>query len=245
MEHNDVGYLLNRATRHLRLELGEALSEIGLRPQQAAVLMAIARSPQGRLTPSSVADAIDTDFGVYAIRYHALTPSNLTFDRVPVLPGAQYRFLHHEGIKAYALSAAKSVGEWSLAGEVSYRQNAPLASRSTFVAGSTGFVLNNSSNPGYAVGETAHAQFSWIASLGPSLVAKEASFVGEVAWNKRVKVTQRADLLNPNADKSAVGVRMSYTPTYRQVMPGLDLSPSVGLGYTAGKSSASIAGRTT
>ena len=61
MEHNDVGYLLNRATRHLRLELGEALSEIGLRPQQAAVLMAIARSPQGRLTPSSVADAIDTD----------------------------------------------------------------------------------------------------------------------------------------------------------------------------------------
>lgn len=188
------------------------------------------------------ADAIDTDFGVYAIRYHALTPSNLTFDRVPVLPGAQYRFLHHEGIKAYGLSAAKSVGEWSLAGEVSYRRNAPLASRSTFVAGIPGFVLNNSSNPGYAVGETAHAQFSWLASLGPSFVAKEASFVGEVAWNKRMKVTQRADLLNPNADKSAVGLRMSYTPTYRQVMPGLDLSPSVGLGYTAGKSSAVGAG---
>jgi DNA-binding MarR family transcriptional regulator len=61
MEQDDIGYLLNRATRQLRLELGEALSEIGLRPQQAAVLMAIARSQQDRLTPSQVADAIDTD----------------------------------------------------------------------------------------------------------------------------------------------------------------------------------------
>jgi hypothetical protein len=29
-----------------------------------------------------------------------------------------------------------------------------------------------------------------------------------------------------------------YSPTYRQVMPGLDLSPSVGVGYARGKSSA-------
>ena len=98
--------------------------------------------------------------------------------------------------------------------------------------------LNNNSNPGYAVGETAHAQVSWIASLGPSFLSREASFVGEVAWNTRLKVTRNSHMLNPNADKSAVATRMVFSPSDRQVLPGLDLSPSIGLGYTKGKSSA-------
>jgi hypothetical protein len=62
--------------------------------------------------------------------------------------------------------------------------------------------------------------------------------VGEVAWNTRLKVTRNEQMLNPNADKSAVATRMVFSPSYRQVLPGLDLSPSIGLGYTKGKSSA-------
>lgn len=61
MEHSDIGYLLNHATRQLRLSLGAALNEISLRPQQAAVLMAISRSTESRMTPSAVADSIDMD----------------------------------------------------------------------------------------------------------------------------------------------------------------------------------------
>jgi hypothetical protein len=67
---------------------------------------------------------------------------------------------------------------------------------------------------------------------------QEASFVGEVAWNQRVKFTRNAQMANPNATKSATALRMVLTPTYRQVLPGLDLSPSIGVGYTAGRSSA-------
>jgi hypothetical protein len=33
-------------------------------------------------------------------------------------------------------------------------------------------------------------------------------------------------------------MRFVFSPSYRQALPGLDLSPSVGLGYTWGKSSA-------
>ena len=33
-------------------------------------------------------------------------------------------------------------------------------------------------------------------------------------------------------------MRLVYSPSYRQVVPGLDLSPSVGLGYGWGRSSA-------
>lgn len=189
------------------------------------------------------ADAIDTDFGLYAIRYHATTPSNINNTLAgapPALTAQSYRWLYHEGVKAFGASFAKTVGEWGLAGEASIRKNAPLASsgQSVIPAIGVGTRYDNSGNPGYAVGDTAHAQFSWLASLGPSFVSREASFVGEIAWNKRIKVTHNPKMLNPNADKSAVGLRMVYSPSYRQVWPGVDLTPSIGVGYTWGKSSA-------
>ena len=61
MAQVDIGYLLNKATRQFRLRLADSLADTGLTPQQAAVLMAIARSDAGRLTPRSIAEAIETD----------------------------------------------------------------------------------------------------------------------------------------------------------------------------------------
>ena len=61
MPPDDIGYLLNRATRQFRLQLAEALSNLALRPQQAAALLAIAHSRDGRLTPQAIAEAIATD----------------------------------------------------------------------------------------------------------------------------------------------------------------------------------------
>lgn len=200
-------------------------------------------SGQGGVQLRFRAPSLDTDFGLYAIRYHATTPSNINtvLNGVPpALVPSSYRWMYHEGVRAFGASFAKSVGEWGLAGEVSVRQNTPLASsgQASLATIRVNSGLNNHSNPGYAVGETAHAQVSWIASLGPSFLSREASFVGEVAWNTRLKVTRNEQMLNPNADKSAVATRMVFSPSYRQVLPGLDLSPTIGLGYTKGKSSA-------
>jgi Protein of unknown function (DUF1302) len=188
-------------------------------------------------------DAIDTDFGVYATRYHATGPSNIytTLNGAPpTLTARSFQWAYHEGIRAFGLSFAKTLGAWGLAGEASYRTNTPLASSGQAVipAIGVGVAYDNRDNPGYAVGETAHLQLSWIASLGPSFLSNEASFVGEVAWNTRRKVTKNEAMLNPNADKSATAMRLVYSPAYRQVLSGLDLTPSVGLGYTWGKSSA-------
>lgn len=58
---SDIGYLLNKATRRFRLGLADALTPSGLRPQQAAVILAIARSADGSLTPRAIAESIDTD----------------------------------------------------------------------------------------------------------------------------------------------------------------------------------------
>lgn len=188
-------------------------------------------------------DSLDTDFGAYAIRYHATGPSNIWTQLSgfpPALKASSYRWVYHEGIRAFGLSFAKAIDEWSLAGEASYRQNTPLASsgQAQIPAIGVGMAYDNRDNPGYAVGETAHLQFSWLASLGPSFISREASFLGEIAWNTRVKVTKNEAMLNPNADKSATAIRTVYSPSYRQVLPGLDLSPSLGLGYGWGKSSA-------
>jgi hypothetical protein len=200
-------------------------------------------SGQGGLQVRWRVPSIDTDFGVYAIRYHATTPSNITTVLTgvpPALVPSSYQWLYHQGVRAFGASFAKSVGEWGWAGEVSVRKNAPLASSGqaslSTIGVNTG--LDNAGNPGYAVGDTAHAQVSWIASLGPSFLSREASFVGEVAWNTRLRVTRNEQMLNPNADKSAWATRMVFSPSYRQVLPGLDLSPSIGLGYTKGRSSA-------
>lgn len=57
----DIGYLLNKAARRVRLGLAEALTPTGLTPQQAAVVLAVARSVEGQLTPREVAESIDTD----------------------------------------------------------------------------------------------------------------------------------------------------------------------------------------
>jgi hypothetical protein len=189
------------------------------------------------------AEAIDTQFGLYAIRYHATGPSNIwttLSGAPPTLRASSYRWVYAEDIQAYGLSFAKSVDAWSLAGEVSLRRNAPLSSsgQSVIPAIGVGTAYDNRDNPGYAVGQTLHAQFSWIASLGPSFVSDEASFVGEIAWNRRQKVTKNEPMLNPNADRSATALRAVYSPTYRQVLPGLDLTPSAGIGYAWGKSSA-------
>jgi hypothetical protein len=200
-------------------------------------------SGQGGLQLRWRLDALDVDLGVYAIRYHATTPSNIwtTMNGAPpALTARSYRWVYHEGVRAYGVSVAKTVGEWSLAGEASIRQNTPLASsgRTVIPAIGVGTGFNNSDNPGYAVGESAHAQFSWLASLGPSVLFNEASFLGEIAWNQRLKVTKNEAALNPNADRSATALRFVFSPTYRQAAPGLDLSPSLGLGYGFGKSSA-------
>lgn len=53
------------------------------------------------------------------------------------------------------------------------------------------------------------------------------------------KITESADHLDSNARRSGLGLRMTYEPTYRQVLSGLDIGVPMGIGYApAGKSSA-------
>jgi hypothetical protein len=76
-----------------------------------------------------------------------------------------------------------------------------------------------------------------LASLGPSFIAREASLVGEIAWNRVTSITKNASMADPNARREGAAVRVVFEPNYRQAASGLDLSVPVGLGYApAGRS---------
>lgn len=177
----------------------------------------------------------DVDYGLYAVQWNDHGPSGLylhPFAGAPVVSASglqigTYQWVFHEGIRAVGGSFSTTFGNVNVAGEVSYRSNTPLDSDAQLdVVGA-----NNNSNPLYAVGNSAHANFNWIASLGPSFLSREADFVGEIAWNRLLAITANAAALNPNATRDATNIRFIFEPKYRQVLPGVDLSVPVGVGY--------------
>lgn len=179
----------------------------------------------------------ETDYGLYAIRYHDKSP------QLYLRPGAinpvsgqigEYLWVYPENIRAYGASFSHTFGDYNVAGEISARRNTPLASDGqTDLTGTA----DNDGNELYAVGNSLHAQISWLATLGPSFIANEADFLGEVAWNRRTSITKNSGALNPNADRDAANIRVSYEPRYRQAFPGVDLSVPVGFGFGIGNSS--------
>ena len=183
----------------------------------------------------------DVDYGLYATRYHDKAP--MVYMRTWAPPGSgapapnwnlasgqmgTYHFVYPEGVRSFGGSATVTLGAVNLAGELSVRRNTPLLSDAQSDPTGTG---DNSANALYAVGNSAHAQVSWLATLPPSFLSREADLLGEVAWNRVTSVTRNPAARSKNATRDATNVRMIYEPKYRQVLPGLDLSVPVGLGY--------------
>lgn len=206
-----------------------------------------------------------TDFGLYAIRFHSKSPqlvANVGLRPVTgVFPGpgctvpgsvqtgaascglqgpVSYRLAYHEGITAYGASASHTFDNVNLAVEASIRHNQDLPGSGVDTSALGGIPTNNSSNPAYATGRTAHANLSVLWSLQPTAVFRESNFTGEIIWNRLLKVKQNASVVSATATRDAFALRGVFEPVYRRVAPGLDLSVPIGLGY-APKGSRSMA----
>jgi hypothetical protein len=85
---------------------------------------------------------------------------------------------------------------------------------------------------GYATGTTGHGQASIVSQLPPSRWWEGATLQGEVAANDLLDVTSgRADV-QPGRTHIAASVQVVFTPSYYQVLPGLDLNLPLGFEYT-------------
>jgi hypothetical protein len=203
----------------------------------------------------------ETDYGLYAIRYNDKSPQLYIKPSVDAATGTafdpsnfnpvtgqigQYYWVYPENIQAYGASFSDTIGEFNIAGEASIRRNTPLVSDAQTVLfgmvppaiGGPTVAPDNNSNPLYAVGNSVHAQLSTLASLPPSFIAIEASLLAEIAWNRLTGITKNRNAIDPIATRDATNIQVVYQPTYRQVLPGLDLSVPVGVLYgIQGKSS--------
>ena len=175
----------------------------------------------------------DIDYGLYAIRFHSKSPQTVTRPLAgPPTNGllGNYHLAYKEDIDLFGASASMVIADASVGIEVSTRRNTNLVSLTDAAApGASDEDVRK--NPPYPVGNTAHAQVSWLYGAGPNWLSQEGMFLGEVAWNRVLSVDENAENLDSRTTRDAVGLRVGYTPRYRQVMSGLDLSVPVTVGY--------------
>lgn len=180
---------------------------------------------------------IDVEIGLYATRYNDklfqvyLRPVGLP---APFGAGApfplNYQLLYPEDIKSYGISFSSVISDINVAAEFSVRRNTPLVSGPQVDAS-----IDGSAGIGgqalYAVGNSAHANFSAVAFANKNLLWDQATFLGEIGWNRRTSVTKNPGAVDPNTTRDAWGLRFVFEPQYFQVAPSLDISVPIGVGY--------------
>lgn len=189
------------------------------------------------------------EFGFYAAQYHDKTPAVPVFDFV----NGNVHLAYASDIRTVGASVTSSVGQLNWAVEGSLRWNAPLTSDPAVLG--LGPILscgNSNDDPCYAVGRTAHLQVSGIYVLQPGPLWGGGAALAELAYNRRLAVTKdifaigpngtNAGLggLDPHTTKGAFAFRMLFEPAYFQVLPALDLSVPVTLGWNFGGRSSAI-----
>lgn len=197
--------------------------------------------------------AAETDFGVFLVRFHdkgfqivptlgIVTPPGVV---PPAIAPTSFQTVFHQGITTFGASFSHTFGDANVAGEVSVRNNMDLASTHGANASALappGFIpaTDNVNNPAYAVGRTAHFNLSSLWQVPRTALWSEATFVGELAWNRVLSCQKNCavysyatntGVIDPNSTRDAVNLRAVFAPAYRQVVPGLDLSVPIGLGY--------------
>lgn len=186
-------------------------------------------------------EALDAEFGFYAVNYHDKSP------QIYLTPGAdvnaaigksgEYQLVYPEDIQVYGISFSTNVGDANVAGEFSTRRDVALVSDPQFTVPGDG--ADNDKNPAYAIGNSVHAQLSTIYIATRNDVWDSATFLGEVAWNRATSVDENRSALAENASRDAWAMRFVFEPSWFQVASGLDVSVPVGVGYS-GKGNSSV-----
>jgi len=193
-------------------------------------------------------DPVDSqyDLGFYALQYNDSEPQIYTRPHfiftpmgpqvvptpAPGNPGAlslgTYQLVYPDHIQIYGISGSTTYGPTNIAGEISARVHEPLVSSVTVGPGE---LADNNQHPLYAIGNTLHYQASAI-YLGPGGKYWDASTVlFEAAGDNLLGFTQNRENFNPAYRHMALGFRSIASVTYYAVLPGLDLSPNIGLGW--------------
>ncbi|BBO81079.1 glycine/betaine transmethylase [Desulfosarcina ovata subsp. sediminis] len=184
-------------------------------------------------------EKIDTDFGVYYVHFNENMPYWIyTVEETPSVTAdgfkvGEYFLAFPEDIHMIGMSFGTQIGDVNVSGEISGRINAPLVGTSAF----DGTGKNNDDNPAYAQGNTLHANLSAIYFMGGTALWEGANLFAEAGYTDLLEITDNDEAVDDSRDDWALGFRMLFEPSYYQVLPGVDITVPLGLGYNvAGKS---------
>jgi hypothetical protein len=176
------------------------------------------------------------DLGLFGLRYDAKAPDLYAGAPQPAHNGSptnigSYWLVYPRDIQLFGTSVSTNVGASNVAGEISYRRNAPL------VSGLAISPYPGSGNAGalYAVGQVVNGQVSMIyASPGVWFDPGGISFIGEYDMNTVVAIDKNRAALSrvPNRQATAGAFQFVVTPTYFfGVLPNVQFNFPFGLEY--------------
>ena len=193
------------------------------------------------------------EFGLYAANYHEKGPATIyampsggaaftTFaDGLTGRNIGTYRAVYNQNVQTYGGSFATVIGDTNISGELSVRHNQSLATAQDVGGGLvvTDASRNNSNNIAYLTGNTVHANISAISILPDNGVWDTAAVTAEIGANHLIGITDRGQaaananglFLNPTSTHTAVAGRVVIEPSFFQVMPNVDVTTPLGVGY--------------
>ena len=150
---------------------------------------------------------------------------------------SRYNLVYADKIDLFGVSLAKNIGGVSVGAEISQRRNTPLNSQVLGVAPG----LPEQGETKGARGDTWHALVNAVGTVPKTALFDSASWAAEVQWSQWTKVRSGANLFNALGyapcngkdkwdgcvTKNYVGASIAFTPTWYQVVPGVDLSAPV------------------
>jgi hypothetical protein len=194
----------------------------------------IARASNDRnfgLALNTRSETLDADIGLYAISY--LDTSQII--ETNTAAGTYRLVVPVDPVRAVGVSLARLVGIANVGVELSLRDRQPLAVKEAVVT---------AADRSYVTGRTAPLNVSTTLVLPAAAFWEGASLVGEFAAQTvlshkdvRTAVAGRwgppgVEKLNTDRKRTSAGMRVIFTPTWYQVMPGVDLSLPINLGWS-------------
>jgi len=152
----------------------------------------------------------------------------------------EYSTAYGEDIHIMGITLSKNIGGVSVGAELSYRQNMPLVSDAVLVLpaplvpnfpGSIATTSVPSKGTPGALGDTYHGVLNGLWTAPKTLLFDTASLQGELTWMHWAKVTQNEAVFKgrdsytglDKVSRDFVGIAINFTPTWYQVLPGMDL----------------------
>jgi hypothetical protein len=176
---------------------------------------------------------LDGTAGLYYRNFADKLPQVL-LTKVGAASASQYNLIYADNIQLFGASIAKNIGGVSTSAEISYRKNTPLNAQVLGIAPG----LPEQGDTKGPRGNTWHGLANVIGTIAKTPVFDAATWAAELSAMHLDKVTSGANLFNGVgyapcvgkdkwdgcATRNYAGMGASFTPTWFQVFPGVDLS---------------------